>query len=133
MSENGNGTIAFNTLDGLGQVTGTWVGTNATGATNSNPTNSGSGGNNLIQTEADVYDTDPATGTQTPCLPDFTMAEPALPACTGNRMAGGLYRVEQPQDTTCIRICRADGCADGNPLRPMSLASLCWSSRTRAA
>jgi hypothetical protein len=50
------GTISRTVYDGLGRVTSRWVGTNDTGATDSDPTGGGATGNNMVKTEDDVYD-----------------------------------------------------------------------------
>ena len=53
--ESPTGTITSTVYDGLGRVVSTWVGTNDTGATHSNPAGSGSP-NNMIEVSAEQYD-----------------------------------------------------------------------------
>jgi YD repeat-containing protein len=50
------GTITRTTYDPRGLVTGVYVGTNDAGASASDPTNGGTGGNNLVQVTGQVYD-----------------------------------------------------------------------------
>ena len=45
-------------LDAQGNVLQTWVGTNASGATDANPGNDGNGGNNMVEVSSSVYDAD---------------------------------------------------------------------------
>ena len=53
--ESPTGTITSTVYDGLGRVVSTWVGTNDTGATHTNPAGSGSP-NNMIEVSAEQYD-----------------------------------------------------------------------------
>jgi hypothetical protein len=48
------GTITRSVFDIRGRLTSTWIGTNDTGFTYANPTNSGGGGNNLVQLSANT-------------------------------------------------------------------------------
>jgi RHS repeat-associated protein len=50
------GTIERTVYDGLGRVVSTWVGTNDTGATDSDPTGGHAAGNNMVQFSSNVYD-----------------------------------------------------------------------------
>jgi RHS repeat-associated protein len=56
------GTITRQVLNPKGWILSTWVGTNDTGATPSDPTGGGSPGNNMVQVGANVYDGGSAGG-----------------------------------------------------------------------
>ncbi|MEZ6129596.1 MAG: hypothetical protein R3C59_13015 [Planctomycetaceae bacterium] len=49
-------TITFNVIDVRGQVIGSWIGTDDTGATSTDPTGGGATGNNMIQVTGMQYD-----------------------------------------------------------------------------
>ena len=52
------GTITRAVLDVLGRSTATWIGTDASGATDSNPGNNGAGTNNMVQISGGTWDVD---------------------------------------------------------------------------
>ena len=52
------GTITWNVLDARGNTLSTWIGTNATGATATDPTGGHTAGNNMVETQSSTYDAD---------------------------------------------------------------------------
>lgn len=54
--ESAGGTVTRYVYSSLGEILETWVGTNDTGATNSDPSGGGASGNNMKQIDENVYD-----------------------------------------------------------------------------
>jgi len=68
-----NGTITREVINGLGEVTSLWTGTDDNGATWTDPTGGGASGNNMTEVSADLYDQWPST-LAAPATPSLSLA-----------------------------------------------------------
>jgi RHS repeat-associated protein len=107
-----NGTISRTVYDALSRVVSTWIGTNDTGATDSDPTGNHTPGNNMIQVTGNVYDnggTGDSTLTQTTQYPHGSSDSAIPPRVTNmyydwrDRLVYTKAGAQASEDTTTHR------------------------------